>query len=286
MPSRQTARTSSYAEQNPVRDARSRIEALFGAPSTDYLVQRSPDEMALWQKRPLEPAYAMVFIDSLALRTRERGLLNATRLHFALGILDDGTKDIVGVWAEHPHAVSFWPAAVSQLRARGVAKIGMAVAEDDAAVRALSAGFPSARVVRSIKRFAEVSTDHLPLPVRREAVAARLRYIVDGPGAADDLASSAAQKQTAAARFWRENQELAHPILTTPPGVRDVVCTTTAVDSIVEKLRRRGLSKRTNYSTTEAAIRELAFVLRDASASWKIAQRKWAPVRQYLQSSD
>jgi transposase-like protein len=283
MPSRSTARPF-HQEENPVLDARSLIEAPFGSPRPDYPLYGRPDALDLWLNHRLEPAYASVFFDSLKLRTRDYGLLRTTRLHFALGILDDGTKDIIGVWEEH--CDTLWPIALSQLRTRGVAKIGLAVAEEDAAVRALHAEFPTAQITHSVRHLVEASVDFLPLAARRPAVTTTLRRIIDAQLALSpaQLASVIAPGETSLVDFWRENWERLYPTLNLPADVRELVCTTTAVESIVEKLRRRGLSKRTNYATTKAAIRELAFALRDASSSWKVAPRKWAIVRQHLRT--
>lgn len=283
MPSRPATRPY-YPDDNPVGDARSRIEALFGSLPMDYPVRQLPDEMERWLHRPLEPVYALVFFDSLKLRTRDHGLLRATRLHFALGILDDGTKDIIGVWEEPSDAL--WPIALSQLRTRGVAKIGLAVAEEEDAVRALHAEFPAAQITHSVRHLVEASVDFLPLAARRPAVTATLRRIIDAQpvNSPTKLASTVAANEPSLAVFWQENWERLLPVLALPADLRELLCTTSAVESIVEKLRRRGLSKRTNYATTEAAIRELAFALRDATSSWKVAPRKWVAIRQHLRA--
>jgi transposase-like protein len=283
MPSRPAARPS-YPEDFAILDARSRIEALFGSSHPDYPRYGQPDELDLWLNRPLEPAYALVFFDSLKLRTRDHGLLRATRLHFALGILDDGTKDIIGVWDGLSDAL--WPIVLPQLRTRGVAKIGLAVAEEDAAVRALHAEFPTAQVTHSARHLVEASVDFLPSAARRPAATATLRKLIDAQPTTSPttLASAVIAGEPSLAAFWQENWERLLPVLALPVGLREFLCTTSAVESIAEKLRRRGLSKRTNYATTEAAIRELAFALRDATSSWKVTQRKWAAVRQYLRT--
>jgi transposase-like protein len=283
MPSRPATRPY-FPDDNPIGNARSRIEALFGALPLDYPVRQLPDEMERWLQRPLEPAYALVFFDSLKLRTRDHGLLRATRLHFALGILDDGTKDIIGVWKESSDAL--WPIALSQLRTRGVVKIGLAVAEEDATVRAIRAGYPAAQVTHSARYLAEASVDLLPLAARRPAVITTLRRIIDTQpvNSPTKWASAVAANEPSLAVFWQENWERLLPVLALPVDLRELLCTTSAVESIVEKLRRRGLSKRTNYTTTEAAIRELAFALRDATSSWKVAPRKWVAIRQHLRT--
>lgn len=283
MPSRPATRPY-YPDDNSVGDARTRIETQFGSQPLDYPVHQLPDEMERWLHRPLEPAYALTFFDSLKLKTRDHGLLRATRLHFALGIHDDGTKDIIGVWKEPSDAI--WPIALSQLRTRGVVKIGLAVAEEDTAVRAIRVVYPAAQVTHSARYLAEASVNLLPLAARRPAVITTLRRIIDAQpvNSPTKLASALAANEPSLAVFWQENWERLLPVLALPVDLRELLCTTSAVESIVEKLRRRGHSKRTNYATTETAIRELGFVLRDATSSWKVAPRKWVAIRQHLRA--
>jgi len=277
MANRQAVRPS-YPQDTPVGGARRRVEALFGSAPTDYPVRRQPDEMEHWRNRRLEPVYALAFFDTLMLRTRDRGLMHTTRLYFALGILADGTKDIIGVWAEPP--ATAWSSAVSQLRARGVCDIAMAVAEDDAAADAIRLAFPATHILPCARRLVEGAAGVLPLTEQRAAIAAMLRTIVQAPASVNPGEMMPAANE-ALATYWERNWAPLRPLLALPPAVRELVCTISAVDSIVEKLRRRGLSKRTNYASTSAAIRELAFTLRDASCSWKVAPRKWAAFRQH-----
>jgi Transposase, Mutator family len=59
------------------------------------------DGMAEWQSRPLDPVYAVVFVDAVQVKIREGQVANRP-VCVALGVTVDGERDILGLWAgEH-----------------------------------------------------------------------------------------------------------------------------------------------------------------------------------------
>lgn len=283
MPDRPLPRPVDLApRQHVLRDARSRIEALFEtSPSATTSVPQTSD-LDLWRNRRLEPGYAMAFFDSLAVKIRERGLLCAKRIHLALGVQDDGGKDILGFWIGDVHAGSFWPPAMKELRARGVQRIDMAATEDDTAWPGIRANFPASRVFWSVKYLVQASVSYLP-PAERTHTASSLLDFFASPAAELTLygllSLAPVKANPVFANYWRQHWELAAPVLSLPVATRSVFCKTSAAESVIEKLRRRGISKRNTFTCADAAIRELVFVLQDAGASWKVSPQKWAAVR-------
>jgi putative transposase len=57
-------------------------------------------EVGSWQARPLEPMYPVVFFDALRVKIREDAVVRNKAIYLALGILSDGTRDILGLWIE------------------------------------------------------------------------------------------------------------------------------------------------------------------------------------------
>jgi len=286
MPKRQFQYQANLAvPENSACDARSRVEALFGSARASHTIASETNDLDQWRNRRLAANYALVFFDSFVVKVRERGLLCGKRLHLALGIMADGTKDIIGFWIDHTSSVHSPESAIIQLSGRGVVEFGIAVADDDAALIAVRNSFPGARAVRSIKHLVQESVECLRPAERGPAAARLLRFFVEAHPAvtqADLSALTILRDNPTVAAFWRRNWELAAPVIEMPPAARDVLCTTSAVESVTEKLRRRGITKRCTFASTEAAIRELLFVLRDANASWKVSPQKWAAVHKEL----
>ena len=65
------------------------------------ITDRVMEGMAEWQSRPLDPVYAVVFIDAIQVKIREGQVANRP-IYLALGVTVDGERDVLGLWAgEH-----------------------------------------------------------------------------------------------------------------------------------------------------------------------------------------
>ncbi len=87
------------------------------------------DEVTTWQGRPLEPMYPVVFFDALRVKIREEGLVRNKAIYLALGVLPDGTRDILGLWIENTEGAKFWMKVFSDLKVRGGQDILIAVTD-------------------------------------------------------------------------------------------------------------------------------------------------------------
>jgi putative transposase len=65
------------------------------------ITERVMEGMAEWQSRPLDPVYAVIFIDAINVKIREGQVANRP-IYLALGVTADGERDVLGLWAgEH-----------------------------------------------------------------------------------------------------------------------------------------------------------------------------------------
>src|SRR5579864_7866285 len=65
------------------------------------ITDRVMDGLADWQSRPLDPVYAVIFIDAVNVKIREGQVANRP-IYLALGVSVDGERDVLGLWAgEH-----------------------------------------------------------------------------------------------------------------------------------------------------------------------------------------
>ena len=63
-------------------------------------------EVGAWQARPLEPMYPVVFFDALRVKIREDAVVRNKAIYLALGVLPDGTRDILGFGSRAPREPS------------------------------------------------------------------------------------------------------------------------------------------------------------------------------------
>ena len=60
------------------------------------ITDRVMDGMAEWQNRPLDPVYAVLFIDAINVKIREGQVANRP-IYLALGVTVDGERDVLGL---------------------------------------------------------------------------------------------------------------------------------------------------------------------------------------------
>ena len=113
-----------YARGMSTRDIQGHVRELYGIEVSPDLVSAVTDqvidEVALWQARPLELSYAIVFFDALRVKIRDEGLVRNKAVYLALGVAADGTREVLGLWIEQNEGAKFWLKVMNELRHRGV----------------------------------------------------------------------------------------------------------------------------------------------------------------------
>ena len=95
------------------------------------ITDRVMDGLAEWQSRPLDPVYAVIFIDAINVKIREGQVANRP-IYLALGVTVDGERDVLGLWAgEHGdgEGAKFWLRVLSEIKNRGVRDVCMLVCD-------------------------------------------------------------------------------------------------------------------------------------------------------------
>ncbi len=90
---------SMYARGLSVREIRAHLEEIYGIDVSPDLISAVTDavleEVAEWQNRPLDAVYPLVFFDAIRVKIRDEGFVRNKAVYIALGILPDGSKEIL-----------------------------------------------------------------------------------------------------------------------------------------------------------------------------------------------
>ena len=240
------------------------------------------DEVAIWQARPLEPVYPLVFFDALRVKIRDEGHVRNKAVHIALGVRGDGTKEILGLWIETNEGAKFWLRVMNELKNRGVEDILIAVVDGlKGFPEAINAVFAETTVQTCIVHLLRNSLDFASWKDRKD-LARELKSIY---GAIDDKAAEAAlttfetgfwgRKFPAVGQIWRRAWEQVIPFFAFPKDVRRIIYTTNAIEALNSKLRR-AVRARGHFPGDEAATKLLYLVLNRSEKEWKMPPREWA----------
>ena len=136
-------------------DIEAHIQDIYGITVSDSTVSRITDKILPiakeWQQRPLEPIYAVVFLDAIHYHVRSEGQIVKKAVYIAIGIDLDGRKDVLGMWVGENESAKFWATVLNGLKNRGVEDIFIACTDNltgfDAAIHAT---FPQTEIQNCI----------------------------------------------------------------------------------------------------------------------------------------
>ena len=274
-----------YARGMTVREIQAFLAEQYGTEVAPDFISSVTDavmaEVAAWQARPLEAMYPVVFFDALRVKIREDAVVRNKAIYLALGILPDGTRDILGLWIEGTEGAKFWMKVFNDLKTRGVADILIAVTDGlKGMAEALGAVFPATTLQTCIVHLIRNSLDYASWKDRR-ALAAALKAIYTAPSAEAALAELDAFEQCSwGQRFpsvvasWRRAWDKVIPFFAFPPAVRKVVYTTNAIESINARLRKI-IKTRGHFPSDDAASKLIWLALRNLTADWGRAANHW-----------
>ena len=120
---------SLYARGMTVREIQSHLQEMYGAEVSPSLISSVTDavseEVKVWQARPLDAIYPIVYLDCIHVKVRE-GAVRVKAVYLAIGINMNGEKEVLGLWLAQTEGAKFWLQVVTELRNRGVQDIFIA----------------------------------------------------------------------------------------------------------------------------------------------------------------
>jgi transposase-like protein len=274
-----------YARGMTVREIQAFLAEQYGTEVSPEFISSVTDEVmaevTAWQARPLEAMYPVVFFDALRVKIREDGVVRNKAVYLALGVLRDGTRDILGLWIENTEGAKFWLKVFNDLRTRGVNDVLIAVTDGlKGMAEALEVVFPATTLQTCIVHLIRNSLDYASWKDRKQ-LAAAIRPIYGAPSAEAAEAELAAfergpwgQKFPTVVAAWRRAWDKVIPFFAFPPAVRRVIYTTNAIESINARLRKI-IKTRGHFPSDDAASKLIWLALRNITADWGRAAHDW-----------
>jgi len=262
-----------YSRGMTVREIKGFLLESYGTDVSPEFISSVTDavmaEVTAWQARPLEPMYPVVFFDALRVKIREDAVVRNKAVYLALGVLPDGTRDILGLWIETTEGAKFWMKVFNDLKTRGVADILIAVTDGlKGMAEAIQAVFPATTLQTCIVHLIRNSLDFASWKDRK-ALAKAIRPIYTAPSVEAAEAELDAfergpwgQKFPTVVGAWRRAWDKVIPFFAFSPALRKVVYTTNAIESINSRLRKI-IKTRGHFPSDDAASKLIWLALRN-----------------------
>ena len=274
-----------YARGMTVREIQGFLLEMYATDVSPDLISSVTDavisEVGAWQSRPLEAMYPVVFFDALRVKIREDAVVRSKSVYLALGILPDGSRDILGLWIEGTEGAKFWMKVFNDIKTRGCNDMLIAVTDGLKGMQeALGAVFPATTLQTCIVHLIRNSLDYASWKDRK-SLAAAIKPIYKAVSAEAALAELDAFEQGEwGKRFptvvasWRRAWDKVIPFFAFPPEVRRVIYTTNAIESVNARLRKI-IKTRGHFPSDDAASKLIWLALRNITADWGRASPHW-----------
>ena len=276
-----------YARGLTVREIQAFLADMYATEVSADFISTVTDavttEIAAWQGRPLEPVYPVIFFDALRVKMRDEGTVRNKAVYLALGVLRDGTREILGLWIEQTEGAKFWMKVFSDLKSRGCHDILIAVTDGLKGMsEALAAVYPATTLQTCIVHLLRHSLEFGNWK-QRKPLATALRPIYTAPSAdaamtaLDDFERGPWGRQfPTVVASWRRAWAHVIPFFAFPPEIRRVIYTTNALESLNARIRKI-IKTRGHFPNDDAATKLIWLALRNISAAWSRSSPAWRP---------
>ena len=275
---------SLYAKGLTTGEISAHFAEIYGVSVSKETISRITDkvieEMTDWCNRPLDGVYAAVFIDAVMVKVRDGQVANRP-VYAAIGVSLEGERDILGLWAgSGGEGAKFWMSVLTDLRNRGVRDVFFVVCDGLKGLPEVVGNvWPRAIVqtcivhlIRNTFRLASkrdwdaLKRDLKPIYTAVNAEAAR--------AALGDLAEKWGTRYGAIIRLWENAWEQFIPFLDYDVEIRQVICSTNAIESLNARYRR-AVKARGHFPTEQAALKCLYLVTRSLDPTGA-GRTRWA----------
>jgi len=283
---------SLYAKGMSVSDIESHIRDIYGLDCSESTISRISDKILPivrdWQSRPLEPIYAVVFMDAIHFNVRSEGSIVKKAVYIAIGISADGKKDVLGMWVGENESAKFWMSVMNSLKSRGVDDILIACIDGlSGFTNAIEAVYPQTKIQQCIIHQIRNSTKY----VSYKDIKALMLDLKSVYGAVDEKAAYSAlesfgqtwdKKYPKISESWHRNWANLTTYFEYSPDVRKLIYTTNAIEGFNRQLRKVTKSKSV-FPTDDSLLKMLYLATVDITKKWIGTRNDWYQIRLQLE---
>ncbi len=217
------------------------------SPSTvSKLNQRIYRHIEAWRNRPIEGRHPYVYLDGVVLKRSWAGEMRNVSVLIALGVNDDGFREILGICEGAKEDKAGWRGFLAQLKARGLK--GVELVTSDAClglVESVGEFYPGARWQRCVVHFYRNVFRCVPAPKVRE-VARMLTAIHASEGLATARRKAGEVVDKLRTQKLRKAAELVNEAVEETPSYYEFpeehwwrIRTNNPLERIIREIRRR-----------------------------------------------
>ena len=287
MPSIEDQVIALYARGVSTRDIQAHLHQIYGMEISPTLVSNLTDRLLPriqeWQSRPLQPVYAVVFLDAIHYKVRQDGHVVTKAAYMVVGIDLDGQKDVLGMWIGEHESAKFWLGVLTELKARGVQDV-LVFSTDNLRgfSEAIAACFPQSDVQKCIVHQIRNSLKYVSYKDFK-AVTASLKPVYQAPTEEaallelDRFEQEWGGKYALCVRTWRDNWTELATFFRYPVEMRRIMYTTNIIEGYHRQLRKVTKGK-SIFPNDEALTKMLYLATMEVTRKWTMRIANWGQI--------
>lgn len=275
---------SLYARGLSTRDIQAEIQEMYGVELSPTLISQVTDsvmdEVKAWQNRPLEPLYPIVFLDALVVKVKENKQIINKAVYLALGINQDGLKEVLGMWVSPNEGAKFWLSVLTELQNRGMKDVFIFCTDGLTGFpEAIEAVYPKSKIQLCIVHMIRNSTKFVNWKDRK-SLCADLKHVYQAPTVDEaetallEFAEKWDNKYPNISKMWQRHWENITTFFTYPADIRRVIYTTNSIESLNMTVRKVIKNKR-SFPSDEAMFKQIYLALNNIAKKWTMSIRHW-----------
>jgi len=241
-----------------------------------------------FRTRPLERHYPFVLVDAIYLKVREWGCVQSRGLLVAIGINEEGRREIIGFQVDNSESEDSWGRFFASLKERGLKNVRLVTSDDHKGlVKAVRKHFQEVSWQRCQTHFTRNMLDHTPKSMQPE-MKEDLRALYESVDiesarkARNQIIDKYDTKAPKATALLDGAFDDITAVLALPLRYRKRLRTTNGVERLNEEIRRRERVIRI-FPNEASVVRLMGALLMEQNEKWQTG-RKYFNMDLYYQS--
>ena len=257
----------------------------FSKSMVSTLCRRLDPIVEAFRSRPLDKKYPFLVVDAIYLKVREDGRVRSKGLLMAVGINEEGYREILGFKLAESESESSWGEFFSELKDRGLNSVDLVTSDDHRGlVNAIRRHFQGASWQRCQTHFSRNVLDKAPKRCQPE-LKQHLRRIYDARDEKDarrflrETVTDFEHLAPGAVKVLEEGFEDIISVLSLPHKYRQRLRTSNGIERLNGEIRRRDRVIRI-YPNEESVIRLIGALLIEQDERWSTG-KKYFDMQEY-----
>ena len=275
---------SLYGRGLSTREINEQIQDLYGIEISSTMVSNITDQILPkikeWQERPLDCVYPIVFIDAVHFSVRQENSVVKKAAYIVLGVIENGEKDIIGIWIGENESAKFWLGVFNDLKQRGVKDILIMCSDGLTGIKeAISTAFPKTvqqrcvvHMIRNSVRFVYYK-DLKPFCADLKTIYTS-KNEKSGYEQLQKVKEKWKSKYPTALRNWEENWDAICPFFSYSEPIRKIMYTTNTIESLNRSFRKYTKTKSV-FPSDESLMKCLYLAIQNITKKWTGRYGNW-----------